>query len=427
MRVIFFLVIAIVIGGVAGSWIKNLPGFVIIAYETTTYEMRLWVAVCIVIISLIALSFIASFVRTFFASAGRIKNWQGSRHARKARIKTIQGMLAFTEGRWKAAEEAMVTASKNSDTKLINFLIAAQAAQHQDAEVRRDAYLRKAHLAEPEAGVAIGLTQAQLQLQNDQLEQALASLTKIRATNPNHPFVLKLLARLFVRLEEWSQLVQLLPLLSKYQVFKQHKLEALETTTVKGLLAKQANKGQVEGLIDCWQNLASNLRKKLANITVYCEWLIYFEQFDTAEKLLRTEIKRQANTQLLNLYGQTKTANPNKQLSFLENWQQAQDSPPKAVFNCLGKLAYNAQLWGKARSYFEQALQLQESEEAYFYMAKTLQALGEEGLAASSFEAGLQFALSPQKNQTNLTLARGSEDLVNAELLPKFQKLENKQ
>ena len=99
---------------------------------------------------------------------------------------------------------------------------------------------------------------------------------------------------------------------------------------------------------------------------------------------------------------------------------------PNEVFLTLGKLAFFANLWGKARQFLERALQAQPTAEAYLYMAKTLQHLDDSQHANSCYQQGLEFVANPKDKVELLSLPKGSEDLVTADLLPKFQKLEQK-
>ncbi len=425
MKWIIILLVALLIGGIAGPWIKDLPGIVIIAYEKTSYEMRLWVAVAFLLITVFLLFLAIWTIYYFFSRANKIKGWHGGRKGRRSRKLTIEGMLAFTEGRWKAAEKSMIEAAKTSDTQLINYLIAAQAAQHQNAEVRRDSYLRQAHIAEPAAKVAIGLTQAQLQLQQNQFEHALASLTELEKKSPNHPYVQKLLCQLFEQLQDWQKLLDLLPSLKKHHVYSDSELMEIEHRAIAGLLKQQAEKQEIEKLVDTWQKLPSNFRKEKTNILNYAELLLQFEQFDQAFSLIKSLVKKHADNRVLTLLGNIKTEDPAKQLSFLENWYESNQSAPKAIHLTLGKLAFHAELWGKARFFLERALQTQPSAEAYWYMAETLKHLDEPQHAYDCYQQGLEFILSPNQNSEILALPKGSEDMVSAELLPKFQKLEN--
>ena len=59
------------------------------------------------------------------------------------------------------------------------------------------------------------LTQAELQLDQGQYEQALATLRRLEENSPNHGHALALLGRLYFRLEDWNNLSELLPRLRK--------------------------------------------------------------------------------------------------------------------------------------------------------------------------------------------------------------------
>jgi len=413
--------LALVVGGIGGSWLKNLPGILMIAVGNTSYEMRLWVAIALLLLFLSLLFFGGIIIRSFLASANRVKGWQGGRVWKKARKLTIKGMLSFVEGRWKQAENTMIKAAKNSDTKLINYLVAAQAAQHQNAEDRRDQYLRLAHQSEPGATVAIGLTQAQLQLDNKQHEQALATLTDLRLKHANHPFILKLLCMTYRRIQDWQAVMELLPTLKKYQVFDSEILGEIETQSVTNILTQKSQKGELEALKDAWLNLPSASRKNMQNAIGYAELLIAFDQMEEAESLIRPLFKKNPHKKIIKLFGDIKSPSGNKQFTFLENWYSNHQQAANSIYLALGKLAFNSALWGKAKSYFERGLQLEPNAETYFMMAHTLEKLEQPELASKYYKLGLEFVVHPDQVNQPLVLSQGVDDLVTANLLPKFE------
>ncbi|PHS20469.1 MAG: hypothetical protein COA86_00525 [Kangiella sp.] len=408
---IVFLV-ALIVGALGGSWLKNLPGFVIIAYEKTSYEMRLWVAVAIILFIWSLFLLFGILLRSLLTSAGKMKGWQGGRQWKKARKQTIQGMLAFSEGRWLQSEKAMIAAAKQSDTKLVNYLIAAQAAQYQKAEgqnsvERRDAYLRAAHKLEPSAGVAIGITQAQLQLDNCQNELALATLNELKIKSPNHPFLIKLLCVAHQRLNDWGSIVALLPAIKKFKVHNEEKLDGLENESVQNLLNSIAENNELEKLKDVWQKLPSHLRKKESNQLHFIMLLTKFEQMEEAERLIKPFFKKNAVfkeadndackdnlTKVIRLFGKIKLTNSSQQFNFLENWYTQSKEAPSETYLSLGKIAFNAELWGKARFYLERSLQANPSAETYLMMANTLKKLNDHELAGECFKQGLEFVVN---------------------------------
>lgn len=417
------LLLVIVLGGIGGSWIKNLPGFVTIAYEQTTYEMRLWVAILFILLFLGLVFLVISLIRMFLLSGKKVKSWQANRKAKLARKQTLDGILAFAEGHWQTAEKHLVKAAPNTDIRLINYLVAAQAAQCQNAEERRDTYLKHAHQAEPNAAFAIGLTQAKLQIKQQQTELALATLNRLKNTNASHPAVLKSLCNLFEQMKDWDSLNKLLPSLKKQSSFSQEELIRLQESCIAGTLNQQAEQGHFESLQNTWFNLPSKQRKSKQNILLYAKHLIKFEQMEQAESLLKPLFKKDSDEQVLSLYGKVISVKPEKQLSFLESWYKSNPSASDEIFLTLGKIAFNAKLWGKSRNFLEQAIEKKPSAEAYLFMAKNMEYLNNHKEAMDYYKQGLEFLARSDSKPNTLALSENSDDLISANLLPQFQKL----
>ena len=88
------------------------------------------------------------------------------------------------------------------------------------------------------------------------------------------------------------------------------------------------------------------------------------------------------------LYGKLKTSYPDKQLERAEAWLKHHGSSA-ALYLCLGRLCLRNQLWGKARTYLQQCLDLEENAEACAELAKLLEYLGEKEEALVFYRRGL--------------------------------------
>jgi HemY protein len=419
------LLVAIILGGLGGSWIKNLPSFVTVAYEQTTYEMRLWVAIFLITLFFVSLYFSVKLIKSFFTSGKKLQSWRKDRHTDSARKQTLKGVIAFIEGNWQAAEKNLIHASKNADNPVINYLVAAQTAQCLNAYVRRDSYLKRAHELEPKAGFAIGLTQAKLQLKQQQTELALATLTQLKNKNSSHPYVLKSLCQLFEQVKDWESLNQLLPSLKKRNILSQEDIKLIEEKCIKGQLTQEAEKGHFESLQNIWVNLPSAQRKSKSNILVYSQYLIQFQQMEEAEILLKPLFKKEADEKVLSLYGKILSPKPEKQLSFLESWYKSNPSVSDEIFLTLGKIAFHAKLWGKSRNFLEQAIQKKPSAEAYLFMAKNMEYLNNHKEAMEFYKKGLEFLVESEKEPNLLALPDNADDLISANLLPQFKTVES--
>ena len=386
MRLRWWILLALIAGLLLGTFIKDIPGFIVIAIGTTTIEVKLWIAVALFVLALVVSAFVIYLLRGLFGTTGRALRRVVGRDQKQGRRKTLDGMIALAEGHWKTCEDLMVSAAKSSDTQLINYLAAAQAAQEQGKEKRRDEYLRLAHRAQPDAQIAVGLTQAHLQLKQGQLEQALATLNHLKSVAPHHPHVLKLLQRLYQRLQDWDSVLQLLPRLRKYRVLNEAELLELETRATIGKL-QQADLQGADRIREIYREAGKQPRQQAAVVREYAELLIRHGAWADAEAVLRESLNRQWHEELVLLYGKVRHE-PQQQLETAERWLRHQANNA-ALLLTLGRLSLAAQLWGKAKSYLEKSLSLRPAPETYLELAAALEQLEQNQEALNVYKKGL--------------------------------------
>ena len=107
-----------------------------------------------------------------------------------------------------------------------------------------------------------------------------------------------------------------------------------------------------------------------------------------AENLLFDVIRQDWDNSYVTRYGLLKTSYPEKQLERAEVWLKQYGSSP-ALYLCLGRLCLRNQLWGKARAYLQQCLDLEENADACAELAKLLEYLGEKEEALIFYRRGL--------------------------------------
>jgi HemY protein len=379
---IFILAVATVLGVL----IRQDPGYAFFAYGNWTIEMPLWVSglfIC-VIITLIMLALSA--YNTVVSSPKQIKLWWGKRKEYKARLQTYRGLLELTEGHWPQAERYLIRGIAHNETPLINYLSAAQAAEELGATERRDQYLAKALALNTHSEMAIRMTQAQLQLQHGELEQALKNAQSLQKEAPKHPKLLKLLCRIYQTMNNWQALFELLPMLRKLQVLPIHELLSLEQQIYPNLLPIYAGKSP-KALIDFWEKMPNFLQTDLPLIFNYVILLLQHKAEEVAEYMVRKTLKNTCNNDLIRLYGLI-NSRPKKQLTFAETLLTEQFNNPTLLLT-LGRLCLRNQLWGKARSYFEQSLAIKPLAETYAELGQLMGQLGQSEKRDEYFQKGL--------------------------------------
>ena len=388
MRKLFLFLIILSASVWLGLNIQKDSGYVLLAYQQWTVEMPLWVAAAGL---LLGFSIIYALIRLLSATGSlsrRLRAWSLRRRSHQSRSLTIRGLIELTEGRWKNAERDLLKAVHNSDTPLLNYLAAARAAQEQGADQRRDKYLQEAYESTPEAEMAVGLTQAQLQLSHKQLEQALATLRRLQHLEPNHPYVLNCLKRLYLKLQDWENLAELLPQIKKKKIIDSKEYEVLEEKVYAGIIEKAANVGDLDLLKKTWERIPRHLHKNTRMVCLYAKQLIACKDGINAAALLNASLKKKWDDVLVNLYGLANGANLNKQLTQAEAWLKQQPNNPVLLL-CLGRLAARAQIWGKARGYLEQSIQSAPSSTAYAALAKLCDDMNEPQAANEYYRKGL--------------------------------------
>ena len=390
MRRLIFFILVLIVAVWAGLLLRSDPGYVLLSYSNWTMEMSLWFAIVALLFSFLLLHWLIQFINFSSLLPQRLQRWFSRRRMRKANQIRNSGLIALAEGNWKVAEKNLVSTVKYSKSPLINYLAAAMAAQGAGDYAKRDEYLQLAHAAKPSASLAIGLTQAQLQILQKQQEQAVASLKHLHEIDPQHPYVLKMLQKLLKEVCDWHGIKELLPELRKNKILSADEFATLELQTYKHLLHAASNKDK--GTVDAvWNNLSRHLRNDAQLIEVYANYLVKNYYHVEAEKILHAAIKNHWQDNLVYLYGKLAGADIKYQFATAEKWLKYHKNDA-TLFLTLGRLAIANKLWGKARSYLEMSLALKPSAEPYYELGLLHEQLQEPVLAKDAYRKALEVA-----------------------------------
>jgi HemY protein len=384
MRLLLQACLFLVLGGLAAWVIQRDPGYAFLAWDHWSLETSLAMLVILGAAALGLLYYLLRFLLGLFHVPGKIAAWRRDRRQRLARRHLTRGLLEFAEGHWDKAEKLLMRDAELSDTPLLNYLSAARAAQRQGAYERRDAYIRLAHRHMPTADVAVGLTQAELQLAHQQFEQALATLRHLREAAPRHTHVLRLLANLHEQLGDWEQLRLLLPDLRKARTARPEALNALEGRVWRALLEAAAHALEISRLDTVWQKMPRSLHQEPAMVVAYASLLHRRQRDDEAETLLRNLLKKDWHEDAVALYGLLETNDVGAALTRAETWLKGRELNPVLLL-ALGRLSLRDRLWGKARSYLEAAITNGAGLDAQRELGRLLDALGYEQQAADIY------------------------------------------
>ena len=389
MKLLFFCLTALGIAAFVALGIREDSGYVLIGYDVWTFESSLALFVLALVVVFATLYMALRTVDNLLSAPEKMRNW-GARHsAKRARKALNRGLLELSEGDWKGAEKNLLRLADHSETPMLNYLAAARSAQQQHAYDRRDHYLQLAHACMPTADVAVGLTQAELQIDHKQQEQALATLQHLRSIAPHHTQVLKLLKTLYEQLGDWKGLRELLPELRKRNVIGEDELKALGIKIYKAILGQAETDDDPAKLRQSWEEIPKKLQTHEELVVCYVQHLMGRGRNDQAQELVFNAMRKQWSEMLIEIYGHIESSKPSKQLSAAEGWlsRKADDA---VLLLTLGRLCLRCKLWGKARSYLESSLSICASSTTYRELGALLEQLEEPTKAMECYRAGLE-------------------------------------
>ncbi|MCW9004585.1 MAG: hypothetical protein OQK70_04920, partial [Gammaproteobacteria bacterium] len=347
------------------------PGYVVFSFADLSIETSFIFMLGFLAIAFFVFHYLVRTVSVLLRIPGYLGFHYSSRQAEKARNALVKGLIEMSEGRFIQSEKILLKQVQHSDTALLNYLMAARAAQQLGAYDRRDEYLRLAHESTPSADIAIGITQAELQLAHKQYEQALATLNYLNQISPKHGYVKKLQARVYQQLGDWDNLHQLLHEVKKHHYLSDDKLETIELETYSGLLTHAIKMNLTDKVSTVWQQVPKKLKHSPQLLTIYVQYLLDHHRDDDAEVLIRNYLDDHWNDVMVAQYSRLNTSNPLNQIETAETWLLGHNRSV-VLLTALGKLCIKQSLWGKARSYLETSLDVKPSAEAYLLLAKLL-------------------------------------------------------
>lgn len=383
-----FIILAFLVASVwLGITAINHPGYLLIFYKPWMIQMPLWFAVLALVIFIVLFYLIIDSIDRVYLLGYRIRNWFKLRRENQFYSKTQQGLTALIEGQWKSAEQLLLAGKNQSLEPLVNYLGAAKAAQELNAPERRDAYIKDAYKVAPKADLAIGITQAELEVRQDQYQRALATLNHLRETYPRNPQILRLLEKIYVHLGNWEELKNLLPSMRKSRVITPEQAAIFEKNLYCEIF-RNAKHTSLEDLHAIWNEVPRSIKKNPDVVYEYVKELKKYQVQEEIASLIRKTIDHTYHAELIREYSELNFDNLNKQLVIAGAWLK-EYGPRQELLLLLGKICVRVQLWGKAKDYFNRCLENGPCAEASLEYGNLLEDLGEHEAALQQYRDGL--------------------------------------
>ncbi|MEI7795519.1 MAG: heme biosynthesis HemY N-terminal domain-containing protein [Methylococcaceae bacterium] len=376
----------------------NSAGYVLIGIDQWSLETSLFVFLGVLVAVFFILYFSFRLLGWTVRLPTKIKKRVANNKIALSQKALIKGLVDSAEGNWEAAETILIKHASHSGAPLIHYLTAARAAQSRGAFDKRDEYLQFAAEHGDDSEIAVGLTQAELNLSGQQYEQALETLTRLHSINPKQANVLRLLHQTYQKLEDWQSLRSLIPSLTTHKVLMEAELKLVETEVFSNLLKQAAEQKNRFALQTLWAEMPLSIKVMRGVAAIYFAAMIDVDAGASIEEELVKNLSANWSETLLVLFGNIQSTDPVLQLETAERWLigHANDA---ILLMVLGKLSDQRTDYAKAQRYLQQSIALDPNVQSYRLLGDLALTQNDASAASQFYKQGLELAASALVNQ----------------------------
>jgi HemY protein len=189
----------------------------------------------------------------------------------------------------------------------------------------------------------------------------------------------------------------LLPQLEKRKVLEPALLEQLKRYAQTEALKRRS--ADPKGLQEYWDRLGAEDRQDTRVAAAAAESFIALGECARAHAILEESLEARWDPALLSLYVECLPKDARHHLERAERWLKQHPGDPLLLL-ALGEICIHQALWGKARSYLEASIAIEESHSAYVQLGRLLEQIGKPEEASEAYRKGLDLTLGQLKQST---------------------------
>ncbi|MDR0805270.1 MAG: protoheme IX biogenesis protein HemY [Enterobacteriaceae bacterium] len=390
---LLFLLLILTAGLAVGPMLAGHQGSVLI--QTDNYDIQMSVTgLAILIAILFTILFCLEWVlRRLFHTSVRTKGWFIGRKSTRARKQTRAAMLKLTEGDFNKAEKLLTKNADHAEQPVVNYLLAAEAAQQNGDTQRINDYLtRAAELADTDQ-LPVDITRVRIQLAQGEYHAARHGVDQLLNDAPRHPEVLRLAQQAYMKTGGYTSLLEIMPAIEKAKLYDEDTLETFRHEAYVGLMNQSMSEGGSEGLKLWWKNQPRKVRNNQALQVELASHFIDCDDDEQAQKIILDGLKHQYDERLVLLIQKLKTGNP-EPLEKELNMQIKEHGATPLLNSTLGQLLIQHGEWQLANDALQKAVEQRPDAKDYALLADTFDKLNRPEEAAKMRQQGLALTVT---------------------------------
>ncbi len=396
MRLLFAFLLLAALAVVAALLFKLNTGYAMLVAPPYRVEVSLNA-----FIMMIVAGFVITYLllRLFIRIAGlpaQVRASRRQRNVERARSKQDAATVALLEGRFgkarQFADEALAIPHSSGLAALIGARAAADMRNFDDAH----ALLSRADAGTASLAVPRLMLEAEMALEQGQPSEALTRLAELKREAGLHTAALKLELRATISAGRHGDVPPLVEQLVKRKVYDTAQGDLLRTSAYAQALAQQ--RIDAAGLRAYWNRIpeADRTDPKVARSGATA-FLALGGDREAAEIVVRA-LDRHWDADLAVLYAQCRAADTSAQLQTAERWLLTHNTDATLLY-ALGRLCERESLWGKAQTYYEASLALDEHWRTHVALGEMQARLERHDEANVHLAAALKLSLAELESQ----------------------------
>ncbi|MDT3253274.1 protoheme IX biogenesis protein HemY [Serratia sp. root2] len=389
---VLFLFLVLIASVVVGPMLAGHQGYVLIQTDNYNVETSVTGLVIMAVLFFVVLLVIEWILRRLFRTGARTRGWFLGRKRSRARKQTKAALIKLAEGDYKQVEKLLTRNADHAEQPVVNYLLAAEAAQQRGDAFRTNQYLERAAEAADTDQLPVDITRVRIQLAQGENHAARHGVDRLLNQAPRHPEVLRLAEQAYLRTGAFASLLEILPSMGKINLHTEDELQALQQQAYIGLMNQAMADEGSDGLKRWWKDQSRKTRHEVPLQIAMVEHLIECNDHEMAQEIVLDSLKRQYDERLVLLIPRLKSGNP-EQLEKALRQQVKQHGATSLLNSTLGQLLMKHGEWQQAVDAFREALKQRPDAYDYAWLADVLDKLHRSDEAAQMRREGLMLTL----------------------------------
>ncbi|MCC7041413.1 MAG: hypothetical protein IT516_13985 [Burkholderiales bacterium] len=391
MRLLFAFLLVATLAVLAALLLKLNAGYVLFVAPPYRVEFSLNAFVVLSILAFIALYLLLRVASRIMRLSSEVRASRERRNVARARNRHDAAVVALLEGRYGKARQYAEEALAIPHSGGLPALVGARAAIDMHDFGPAETLLGRADVAVPSLAVPRLMLAADMALAQDQPGVALEKLAQLKREAGLHTAALRLEVRALTAARRFSEIPPLVDQLVRRKVYDAEQGRLIRASAHAEALAGLRLDGA--GLRAYWNKLSDADRASAKAARAAASAFLALGGDREAAEIIVRSLDRDWDPELAVLYARCRTGEPTRQLEVAERWLQAHDQDATLLY-ALGCLCERESLWGKAQTYLEASLALDDHWRTRVALGELHARLGHRDLANAHLAAALERSLA---------------------------------